>query len=370
MSSWIFCELCIALLIGSVTALDVPFVFDESTPSIADYTSAQLEQISATSPDLAEVPVLSTERYAEEFDSRVEPENPIVHHEALLLAEKYPGNLTIDQLCYIYDYLINGNDSINGWSYVHDPRGIDYYEYANESLQIGKKGGCVGAGDCDDFAILMAALVESIGGTSRIIFAHNKDTGHAFTEVYLGRDNGGNSQIESIISWLMQEFDTDKIYTSINTTTKDVWLNLDWQADHPGGAFYSADIYTPIFIRDIYEKKGVNLPGREANIRQRRLNVEILMNTKEVEKSPNLRYEICLAGPDLDKVQMVEYHSCSRLYNQPNNPLGCYTSFSANPSNNFSTTFMQDLLDFSCRATITTKNGNTFEKSWPESTAG
>jgi hypothetical protein len=32
--------------------------------------------------------------------------------------------------------------------------------------------------------------------------------------------------------------------------TKDVWLNLDWQANHPGGSFYKADEYAIYNNRD------------------------------------------------------------------------------------------------------------------------
>ena len=77
----------------------------------------------------------------------------------------------------------------------------------------------------------MSALVESIGGTTRIILARNNSTGgHAYTEVYLGRINNSDSgdQVEAIVGWLKEKLDADKIYTHIDTDTKDVWLNLDW----------------------------------------------------------------------------------------------------------------------------------------------
>jgi len=116
-----------------------------------------------------------------------------------------------------------------GWSYVRDPRGLDYFNNASESLGAGKEIGCAGIGDCDDFAILMSALVESIGGTTRIILAHNNSTGgHAYTEVFLGGLATRGNQVEDITKYLRQEFRTEKIYTHIDTDTKDVWLNLDW----------------------------------------------------------------------------------------------------------------------------------------------
>jgi hypothetical protein len=194
------------------------------------------------------------------FDARVEPENSIVNREAIVLAGKHPGDLIIDQIASIYSYLKNNNDPNKGWSYVRDTRGIDNYRYANETLEIGKELGCAGAGDCDDFAILMSALIESIGGTTRIILARNNTTGgHAYSEVYLGNLNEPNNKVEGIIDWLKQEFNADKIFTHIDTDTKDVWLNLDWGPDekgstHPGGPFYQGDKHIVLCIRDKYEK--------------------------------------------------------------------------------------------------------------------
>jgi hypothetical protein len=231
MQNWVL-WLCIVLLIGSGLAVDVPFVFNESTINVANYTSAQLEQAYAASPDLSGVPVISTppDNQSLEFpamgggntpngpieknvgelkrivNSRVEPNN--VHEQAIGLAGKYSGDYTIEQVCAIY------SDLKDDWHYVPDPRGMDYFSYANASLKVGEKSNCIGAGDCDDFAILMAALVESIRGTTRIILARNNTTGgHAFTEVYIGQLDSQYNQVELITDWLKDKFDTNKIVT-------------------------------------------------------------------------------------------------------------------------------------------------------------
>jgi len=269
MRYWIL-GLCVIFLIGLGLATDVPFVFSDNLTSVASYASDEIVEISTSSSDLDGVPKEappSSGSDQKEMEERVEPRNPIVRHEAALLAEKYPGDLNIEQICSIFNYLMNGDSTIKGWSYINDPRGGDYYEYANESLQIGKEGGYVGAGDCDDFAIIMSALMEAVGGTSRIIVAShdNGDAGHAFTEVYLGRDDGRDSNVECIINWLMDKFDAHKIYAHVDTDTKEVWLNLDWWADHPGGHFYEADEYAVYNIRDQFEKTplgGCNVPQR------------------------------------------------------------------------------------------------------------
>ena len=284
--------LCMVLLVGSGSAADVPFVFDQSASTVAGYSPSQLEQAHLSSADLAGVPAVTLAaddevmvfpvagggsmpegenskkvgELKESLSARTEPDNPVVHYEAVVLGAKYPGDHTIDQIASIYEYLKNGDDSKRGWSYVPDPRGIDYFMYANETIKIGKEVGCAGAGDCDDFAILMAALVESVGGTTRIILAHNNTTGgHAYAEVYLGQIGEQNSLVEDIIKWLKSNSDTDKIYTHIDTDSKDVWLNLDWGADrkgnaHPGGPFYQGDKHIVLCIRDAFSRTPLRLP--------------------------------------------------------------------------------------------------------------
>ena len=284
--------LCIALLMGVAAAEDIPYIFSENSMNVSSYSAGQIEEMIASNPDLVGIPAVvvpsddealqfpvtgggsmaegETEKVTRDFketlDSRVEVDNPSVHYEALVLAARYPGDHTIDQICSIYSYLKNGNGSTRGWSYVPDPRGLDYFNYANESLRAGSQSGCAGAGDCDDFAILMSALVESVGGTTRIIMAKNATTGgHAYTEVYLGRLDGNGSQVREIIEWLRQKFHTNKIYTHIDTDTREVWLNLDWGSDergnsHPGGPFFPGDRHLVLCIRDQMSRTPLRVP--------------------------------------------------------------------------------------------------------------
>jgi hypothetical protein len=301
--------LWIVLLIGAGTASDIPFVFDETTSSVADYSSSQIEEAHIASSHLAGVPAVTpvTEDEVLDFpitgggtlpersikknvselkktlDAAVEPDNPRVHEEAVVLALKYPGDLTIDQIDSIYNYIKYGDSSKRGWGYVRDPRGLDYFNYANMSLKAGDRANCVGGGDCDDFAILMAALVESIGGTTRIILARNNTTGgHAYTEVYLGQLNATGSQVETIINWLKQTYETDKIYTHIDTDTKDVWLNLDWGPDergnaHPGGPFFQGDKHIVLCLRDEYEKTPLKAPENSKTVTTKEVNSEAMI---------------------------------------------------------------------------------------------
>jgi hypothetical protein len=370
----------LTLSMATANAEEMPFIFSKDYESIADFSSDQMEDISASNENLKGIPAdMSQSNGRKDMLERVEPRNSIVRQEAALLAEMYPGDHNIEQICSIFGHLRNGNGTIKKWSYINDPRGSNYYEYANESILLGKAGGYSGTGDCDDFAILMSALVESIGGTTRIVIAShdNGDSGHAFTEVYLGQDDKQGCMVERIISWLMDKYNTNEIYTHIDPDTKDVWLNLDWSADHPGGGYYKADEYTAYFIGDQYKKTSLKLTGTSSTATG---NLDIIVNGSDVYGNfaggiggihhHACKYTISLAGRDLSKVVTAKYYVCS---SEPKDNLGngaliCDTLYPTTSSNNFSITTVKDYDDFSCRATITTNDGKTVEKRWPAST--
>jgi tetratricopeptide (TPR) repeat protein len=343
-----FSWLCAALLIGSGMAADVPFVFGEGSRDVAGFTSTQLEQASSGSPDLAGVPQVFTpscnevlelpivgggnapgektetkeEDLKKTVSSRVEPDHSTVHEVALLLVAKFPGDLTIDQICSIYSYMKNGEGSVKGWSYARDPRGSDFFMYANQSLKIGGKASCSGVGDCDDFAILMSALVESIGGTTRIIFAQNKTVGgHAYAEVYLGNINDQNSQVNEILGWLEQRFNSDKIYTHIDTDTKGVWLNLDWGEDekgiaHPGGPFCQGERHIVVCSREQYAKTSLKLSATTKEGVELSPAISLNITTDEIEsKSAEVWFNKGFALNSLGKYDegIIAYDEAIRL---------------------------------------------------------
>ncbi len=285
MSRWTLCLLLAILLIGQGSAADVPLILGKDMSDVASYTSTQLEQAYNSSTEFnnvspatlvpigttLEVPIVgggnaqgTAEINASDlkklFDSRVEPDNLKVRQKACELVAIYPGNYPIDQVCSIYGHLKGG------WHYVSGTRGANAFFYANETLDVGKSANCIGVGNCGDFAILMSALIESIGGTTRIILARNNLTGsHAYAEVYLGQLNSSDSRVNEIIDWLKEEYKTDKVYVHVDTNTKEVWLNLDWGADekgnaHPGGPFYPGDKHYVLCIREQFKKTPMNAP--------------------------------------------------------------------------------------------------------------
>jgi len=283
--------LLLILLLPLTQAADLPFVFGEDTPPLEGLSSQELQQLAASAPGLEGVPEVSavpedevmdwtevggktvargvTKSTAGElkdiFDSRVDLDAGIVRETALLLAADYPGELSVDQVCAIFEFMKRGGDSLGGWSYVSDPRGIDVYAYASKTLEIGQKKNVSGIGDCDDFAILMAALVESISGTTRIILAYNQNVGHAYTEVYLGSVNEPGDRVEDVVAALRERYDIPNVFTHVETSTGDVWLNLDWGPDssgqyHPGGPFFTGTKHIPLRIRDQYGKTSMHPP--------------------------------------------------------------------------------------------------------------
>lgn len=173
-----------------------------------------------------------------EICSKVIVNNSAIIDKGRALSLEFPGDGCISQICSIYEYMV-GN-----WSYLRDPLRSELFQFSNKSLEYGK-GKYSGQGDCDDFAILLAALMESVGATPRIIFAYGPKGGHAYTEVLLGIYSGEDSDVGCMLRWLRERYDVQDINTHKDLKTGEVWLNMDWWrerggAKHPGGPFFAA----------------------------------------------------------------------------------------------------------------------------------
>lgn len=175
---------------------------------------------------------------AREIAAKIDSGNSVTRNFAARLAAKYPGSYNIGQVCSIYDYVYSK------WTYVSDPGRREYFAKASESIQNDLRG------DCDDFAILMAAAVEAIGGKTRIIVAN----GHAWAEVSIGY---GASARETVI-WIQREYNSfwsgaPAIHYH-EDSIGDRWLNLDWSASHPGGPFHNASQGLVIYPNGEWER--------------------------------------------------------------------------------------------------------------------
>jgi hypothetical protein len=165
---------------------------------------------------------------AADFKAAMDYSNPITRDYAVsIIPNSHEGKYSIAQICDLWDAVYGR------WTYVNDPNGVDYRSPASRTIQLGLKG------DCDDFAITVGSLVQSIGGSSRIVTAYNAEGGHAYPEVMVAKDK---ASFEKIASYIAKRYNAKSI--AYHTRTKDgvtqYWLNLDWWSKHPGGKFYDS----------------------------------------------------------------------------------------------------------------------------------
>ena len=143
--------------------------------------------------------------YFETINRLVEPAEPDVRGKAAEVARSYPGAYNIYQVCALFDMV---KEKIE---YVSDPRGNDVWEPANVTLKIG-------AGDCEDQAILLSSMIEAVGGTTRVYLTDN----HAFAAVYIGN---GTDATEAAIKGVRAYYGN----VDVNYLTDEYgsWLMLD-----------------------------------------------------------------------------------------------------------------------------------------------
>jgi hypothetical protein len=176
-------------------------------------------------------PTSREEKISQDIKDAINPDNPTTRNYALSLVDKsHGGTRNIAQVCDIWE------KCYDEWTYISDPRGLEYFSPASTTIDLGLKG------DCDDFAILIASLVEAMGGTTRVILAQGANGGgHAYTEVYV---TNNKKDFDSIAQSICKRYHCKSVAYHIEYD-KDknprYWLNLDWQSKHPGGKFYDSD---------------------------------------------------------------------------------------------------------------------------------
>lgn len=162
----------------------------------------------------------------------IEYQNPKIRNFAIMATNEhfkglkgYSDYRTIIQ-CFAVFKEINSR-----WNYVSDPKARDYIATASESLLYF-------SGDCDDHSILMAASIKSIGGTPRLIHT----TGHIYPEILIGTEadlEKVNFLIKNIL--FPKESISQKLHYHVDERGQ-IWMNLDYTAQYPGGPFLSEEI--------------------------------------------------------------------------------------------------------------------------------
>lgn len=178
------------------------------------------------------------------INEKVDANNSMVREVAIKVAGRYQmnNNNTINQIYEIYEYSRNGSNYTSGWLYETKPFIPENLNSASDTIEFGKSNGSrSGVGDCNDFAILTSALIEAIGGSTRIVVGSD----HAYAEVYLGQAYD-NTSIK-IINWLKESAKVNDVHVHMSDDNG-IWLNLDWYANYPGGPFYeqTQEVVIPI----------------------------------------------------------------------------------------------------------------------------
>ncbi|NMB79995.1 MAG: transglutaminase domain-containing protein [Methanomicrobiales archaeon] len=189
---------------------------------------------------------LAEDRTAERIRDAIDPINPITRDFAVSRIQKaHGGTFNAAQVADLWETVYDG------WTYVEDPRGREYFSPASRTITLGLKG------DCDDFAIVVASLIEAVGGNARIIMAGNGTAAHAYPEVYIGTTQ---EDYEAVAAYIRERYGVTEVgyhVTRSGNTTR-YWLNLDWWSRHPGGKFFSDTGERVAFYPDGRWERGVS----------------------------------------------------------------------------------------------------------------
>lgn len=181
----------------------------------------RVEELQRGGPDADDLEKVHTYRDA------VRPSVPLVRDFAVELAAEHsgayhrssdmrmPGGTGVRQIAAIHRYVSAQ------WQYVNDPVVLrtNYYSPADRTIALGL------AGDCDDFAVLLASAVEAIGGRARIVHGNCADGAHAWAEAYIGDEQAWQTAMQA----LADAYPRHRVETRSVSHDGDFWLSLDWE---------------------------------------------------------------------------------------------------------------------------------------------
>ena len=173
-------------------------------------------------------------RIAGNVRDAIDPTHPDTRNAAVRVAAEEEGPFRIEQVARIWSH-VRGR-----WAYANDPRGEEFFSRASATLTNLTEHGKYG-GDCDDFAIVLAAMTESIGGRARIVMLDGEQGGHAYAEVCIQAEPEQVAQrMAAHYRTHRDEYLGSQRLSNIHFRSSSdcpVWLNLDWNARVPGGPY-------------------------------------------------------------------------------------------------------------------------------------
>jgi DNA-directed RNA polymerase subunit RPC12/RpoP len=160
----------------------------------------------------------------------IDAANPETRNLAVQVAAKAQGPFHVEQVAAIWMHVRAR------FNYVNDPRGGEYFARASETIADGF------AGDCDDFAITLAAMVSAVGGRVRVIVMDGTRGGHAYAEACI--ESTPTDMAKRLRGYVRKHWDkrlgsipgmATLYYRSDDSCP--IWLNLDWNANVPAGPY-------------------------------------------------------------------------------------------------------------------------------------
>jgi len=223
---------------------------EELNAGDVDLTGSNETADSISSSAIPEVPTYSEENssfvYPREyrilslnFQRAIGSGEERIGEEIFNITEKTSG-YNIEDACDVYNY-VNRQ-----WDYRYD-KNAEFFFGASQTIDSGYSG------DCDDYSIVMSALLENMGFNTRVVTAYNESYGHAYPELYIG-DNRETAY--AILDYIAERYPyAENVWYSERVLedgqTTQYWLNFDWSGSngyrHPGGEYFRGGyvIYYP-----------------------------------------------------------------------------------------------------------------------------
>ncbi|MBP2133194.1 hypothetical protein J2128_001115 [Methanomicrobium sp. W14] len=196
-----------------------------------------------------------SDELSDDYENAMDYENPLVVSFAQLhISSEHSGNYSISQACDIWDYT---NDN---WARINDPRGPDYISSCSGTIKSNLRG------DCDDYSVFAASLIEALGGKCRIVAAEGDNAGHTYPELYIGSNE---SEVLDACKYVAERYGCKMVWYSYSEESGEFsyWLNMDWvvpkyygvkyyiygdtsvdvEAYHPGRVYFDSDSLTNFY---------------------------------------------------------------------------------------------------------------------------
>ena len=205
--------------------------------------------VNSISPEIPDVPTYTEEKsnvvYSQEyrklslnFQRGIGSGNERIVSEVFNITGKTSG-YNIKDACDVFDY-VNRH-----WKYRYEGN-ADFFFGASQTISEGYKG------DCDDYSIVMSALLKNMGFNTRIVTVTNETSGHAYPELYIGSSKETTYEILRYVQ-VRYPYAGNIWYSNRELKGGELqyWLNFDWSGSngykHPGGVYFEGAqvIYYP-----------------------------------------------------------------------------------------------------------------------------